>query len=229
LYAFNALYGSKIRMKEFFTICSILFYAFGYSQPYADEVAAFKKQDSISFPATNQILFIGSSSFTNWIDVKDYFPAYKILNRGFGGSSLLDLIRYKEDIIFPYKPKQIVIYCGENDIAGDSTVTGKIVHDRFVQLYQVIRTALGNVPIAYISMKPSPSRWHLRQQMMNGNKRIETFLKNKKRNGKFINIWNRMLDKTGKPKEEIFLEDKLHMNAKGYTIWQTIIQPCLIK
>jgi lysophospholipase L1-like esterase len=211
-----------------FTIALFAFYVVA-AQPFAIDIAAFKKQDSISFPTANQILFVGSSSFTNWTDVQSYFPKYKILNRGFGGSSLQDVTRYADKIIYPYQPKQIVIYCGENDIAGDTAVTGKTVFERFKILYNGIRTNLPKVPIAYICMKPSPSRWHLRQQMMDGNKQIETFLKNKKRNGKFINIWNRMLDKTGKPKEEIFLEDKLHMNVKGYAIWQTIIQPCLIK
>jgi lysophospholipase L1-like esterase len=197
------------------------------AQPFADEIATFKKQDSISFPAANEILFVGSSSFTNWKDVQNYFPAYKILNRGFGGSSLTDLIRYANDVIIPYKPKQIVFYCGENDIAGDTAVTGKTVFERFKQLYKIIRSKLGGVPMAYISMKPSPSRWELRHKMKDGNRRIEKFLKKKRQ--MFINVWPAMLDETGKPKEEIFLEDKLHMNAKGYAIWQKIIEPYLIR
>jgi lysophospholipase L1-like esterase len=199
------------------------------AQPFAADIAVFKKQDSISFPAAGQILFVGSSSFTSWKDVQEYFPGYKILNRGFGGSSMPDIIRYANDIIIPYKPIQIVIYCGENDIAGDTSVTGEIVFDRFRELYKTIRTNLGHVSITYISMKPSPSRWHWRSKMMDGNKRVDKFLSKKKRNGKYISVWNAMLGANGEPKPEIFLRDNLHMNKDGYAIWQKIIEPFLIK
>src|SRR5688572_25554184 len=80
--------------------------------PFWDEIRNFKKQDSISLPAKYQILFVGSSSFRMWKGIEKYFPAVKIVNRGFGGSSLLEVIKYADDIILPYHPKQIVIYCG---------------------------------------------------------------------------------------------------------------------
>jgi lysophospholipase L1-like esterase len=201
-----------------FTIALFAFYVVA-AQPFATDIAAFKKQDSISFPAFNQILFVGSSSFTNWTDVQSYFPGYKILNRGFGGSSLKDVSYYAEKIIYPYQPKQIIIYCGENDIAGDTLVTGEIVFERFKILYNQIRTQLPNIPIAYICMKPSPSRWHLKQKMMQGNRLIEKFLKKKKRNGKFVNVWPAMLNGNGEPMQSIFVKDMLHMNADGYKIW----------
>src|ERR1044071_633737 len=85
--------------------------------PFYDEIQGFKKEDSIKPPPKHAILFVGSSSFHFWTDVQDYFPGYAIINRGFGGSSLPDVIHYANDIIFPYQPKQIVIYCGENDLA----------------------------------------------------------------------------------------------------------------
>ena len=88
-----------------------------------NDIEAFKKKDAASMPPKNAILFVGSSSFTRWTDVQQYFPSHPIINRGFGGSTLVDVIRYADDIIFPYQPKQIVIYCGENDIASSDTVT----------------------------------------------------------------------------------------------------------
>jgi hypothetical protein len=91
--------------------------------PFRKEIDAFKKKDSAQMPAKQSILFVGSSSFTKWTDVQDYFPGYPILNRGFGGSSLPDVIRYVDEVIIPYDPKQIVIYCGENDVAGSDTIT----------------------------------------------------------------------------------------------------------
>jgi lysophospholipase L1-like esterase len=215
-------------MKSILLFFLLFTFYFATAQPFAADIAAFKRQDSVSFPPKNAILFVGSSSFTNWKDVKDYFPAYTIINRGFGGSSLPDVIRYANDIIFPYQPKQIVIYCGENDIAGDSTVTGKMVSERFKLLFTDIRNRFPGIPLVYISMKPSPSRWQMKERMINGNERIRKFLK-KKKNTEFISVWKSMLGPDGTPVKEIFLEDNLHMNAKGYAIWQKLIESVLIK
>jgi lysophospholipase L1-like esterase len=187
-------------------------------QPFWNDIQNFKKQDSVSFPPKNAILLIGSSSFTKWTDVQDYFPGYTIINRGFGGSTLLDEIRYVNDIVFPYQPKQIIIYCGENDLASSDTVTASMVLDRFKQLFQMIRDK-SEAPIAYISMKPSPSRRHLFPKMREGNQLIKDFLATQK-NTAFIDVHQKMLDLTGEPLPEIFLDDSLHMNAKGYAIWK---------
>lgn len=217
------------KLKLILAVIALIFFIKGNAQPFAEDIAAFKKKDSISFPGTGKILFVGSSSFTKWTDVQQYFPAYPIINRGFGGSTLLDVTRYEKEIIFPYKPKQVVMYCGENDIANDTTVTAKMVFKRFKQLYKDIQHAAGPVPFIYISMKPSPSRWHLRKKMIKGNMLIKHFLEKKGSHIIFLNVWDAMLGADGKPKEEIFVDDKLHMNSKGYTIWQKLIEPYLLK
>ena len=220
--------------KEFMKkiIIVLLFFIAGVTlvtaQPFAEDIVAFKKQDSASFPPKNAILFIGSSSFTFWKDIPDYFPGYKIINRGFGGSSLGDVIRYEKEIIFPYKPKQVVIYCGENDLAGSDTVTSVMVLNRFKILFNNIRNRLPGVPIAYVSMKPSPSRQHLMFKMDFGNYLIKNFLAQKQKT-KFIDVYHLMLNADGTPMQDIFVEDKLHMNAKGYMIWKKAIHPYLIK
>ena len=198
------------------------------AQPFVNDIRAFKKQDSISFPPKDAILFVGSSSFTKWKDVQNYFPGYTIINRGFGGSVLSDVIRYESDIIFPYQPKQIVIYCGENDVASSDTITGKIVLERFKQLFNDIRVQFPKTTITFISLKPSPLRWQIKERIIETNALIKKYLK-KKKNTSFINIWNSMLTAAGTPMPDIFIEDRLHMNAKGYAIWQKIIAPYLLK
>lgn len=196
--------------------------------PFWNEIQDFKKQDSIHFPTKNAILFIGSSSFTKWTDVQDYFPGYTIINGSFGSSTLLDEIRYVNDIVFPYVPKQIIIYCGENDLASSDTVIGGKVLNRFKELFQLIRGEFTEIPIAYVSMKPSPRRRHLFSKMREGNQLIKDFLATQK-NTAFIDVHQKMLGITGEPIPQIFLKDSLHMNAKGYAIWQKEIQPYLIK
>jgi lysophospholipase L1-like esterase len=197
--------------------------------PYAAEMRAFKKQDSISFPPKNAILFVGSSSFTFWTDVQSYFPGYTIINRGFGGSTLPDVIRYVNTVVIPYKPKQILIYCGENDFASSDTVTVPMVFNRFKQLYGLIRKGLGpNVNITYVSMKPSPSRKQLMAKFSEGNELIKAYLAKEKNTG-FIDVYHAMLGPDGYPIRDIYRPDSLHMIPKGYAIWQKIIQPRLLK
>ena len=194
---------------------------------FYNDIQAFKKKDSAQFPAKNSILFVGSSSFTKWTDVQDYFPAYPIINRGFGGSTLPDVIRYAADIIFPYHPRQIVIYCGENDLASSDTVTAAMVADRFKTLFGMIRSNLGEVPVLFVSLKPSPSRSRLFPKMKAANAAIKSFLLTNK-NTAFADVYSSMLDASGAPMKDIFLGDNLHMNAKGYAIWQKVIQPYLV-
>lgn len=218
----------KLLLKSCLLIACTCFIVIAQAQPFADEIAAFKKQDAVSFPPKDAILFVGSSSFRMWKDVQDYFPEHNIINRGFGGSALPDVIRYAEDIIFPYKPRQIVIYCGENDIASSDTVTAMMVLDRFSTLFALIRKKMPDVPVAFISIKPSPSRWSMMDRMIKANGLIREYLM-KQKAAKYINVWDSMLGPDASPMPGIFIEDNLHMNEKGYAIWQKIIEPYLEK
>jgi lysophospholipase L1-like esterase len=208
--------------------CSTAIFAQDQEAPFYQDIQAFKKLDSINPPPKHAILLIGSSSFTNWKDVAAYFPGYKLINRGFGGSSLPDVIRYADDIIYPYEPRQVLIYCGENDFAGSDTLSVPVVQERFEQLFNLIRSRFENADILYISMKPSPSRRYLFQKMQEANAGIKAFL-SKQPNTVYIDVYNKMLASDGQPIKEIFLSDSLHMNAKGYAIWKKQIQPYLKK
>jgi len=162
-------------------------------------------------------LFIGSSSFRLWKSVKEDFKNPNIVNRAFGGATLLDVINYQDDVVLKYKPKNIFIYCGENDIASSEKVTPAIVFDRFKTLYQTIRNHFPETPIVFVSIKPCILRWSMKDRMMAANTLISQYLSQQKK-ATFVNIWDKMLE-NGEPKKDIFIEDKLHMNAKGYAIW----------
>ncbi len=219
-------------LRSFFIKCCFLWTFFlsvvSFAQPFAGDIAAFKKADSISFPGTGKILFVGSSSFTKWKDVQQYFPGYPVINRGFGGSALPDVIRYENEVIFPYQPKQIVIYCGENDVASSDTVTAAIVLARFKILFNDIRNKMPAVPIVFVSLKPSPSREKFWSTMIASNKAIKNFLRKKKKTG-YVDVYHKMFNADGTVMADIFVEDRLHMNAKGYAIWQKAIEPYLLK
>lgn len=218
-------------IKKIHFIVTILF-AFAMNkaaaqvQPFREEVDALIKLDLTEKPKQGEILFIGSSSFVMWKNLKESFPDKYVINRAFGGSTLLNQISYAKDLIFHHKPKQIVIYCGENDLAQDTTIKGKIVTERFMNLYKLIRDSLPDVHITYISMKPSPSRIHLLQKFRRGNNLIRKFLSTQQ-NTSFVDVFTLMLDDEGKPRKELFLEDMLHMNERGYEIWVQALKPVL--
>ena len=193
-----------------------------------NDIQKFHQQDSAKFPQSGHILFIGSSSFTMWTDVNKYFPGYNILNRGFGGSTLEDLITYRYDVIFPYSPRQIVMYCGENDFASSDTISVAIVMQRFKTLFGFIRDKFPKVPFAYVAMKPSPSRAHLMPKFSDANLQIKKYLAGFK-DTKYIDVYSKMLKLDATPMTDIFLDDNLHMNPKGYAIWKKAFLPVLIK
>jgi acetyl esterase/lipase/lysophospholipase L1-like esterase len=196
--------------------------------PFYNDIQAFKKQDAQQAPPANGILLVGSSSFTRWKDVQDYFPAYPIINRGFGGSTLPDVIRYAYDVILPYKPKQVLIYCGENDLASGDDVTAEVVVQRFKTLFGIIRQNLPNATIGFVSIKPSPVRAHIQSKVKAANKEIQAWLKTQK-NAQFIDIYDAMLDANKNMREELYVGDRLHMKPEGYAIWKKIMMPYLKK
>lgn len=197
------------------------------TRPFEKEVAAFARQDSLHPPTGKPVLLIGSSSFTKWTDVQQYFPGYDILNRGFGGSSLEDVIYYAPQVLFAYTPRQIIVYCGENDLAASPQPSTKLVLKRFKQLYRLIRNQWPSVPIVYISIKPSPARWQLESSFVEANERIKGFIQ-KQKDIQFLDVHTAMLTTGGETRPELYIGDRLHMNARGYEIWKNKIFPLLL-
>jgi len=219
-------------MRHKHLISILLFFlpivVFAQHPPFWDEIQAFKKQDSIKPPPQHAILFVGSSSFRFWTTAQQDFPGYTIINRGFGGSSLPDVIRYENDIIFAYHPKQVVIYCGDNDLAASDNVTAGLVFSRFKELFTSIRKKLPSTSIVFVSIKPSPSRQKLMPKMDSANKMIKSFLSKNKKTA-FVDVYHKMLNADGTPRDELFREDKLHMKPNGYAIWTAALKPYLLK
>ncbi len=199
------------------------------AQPrYWKAIQKFKKQDSLHFPGKGKLVLIGSSSFTRWKDVQDYFPEYPLINRGFGGARVGDLIRYVDDIVTPYHPKQVLIYCG-NDL-GDASLSPADIAGLFRQLFEDIRKKNKNVPIAVLSVRPEKSdvgNAARIQKKKETNRLIEKFVRSQNYSA-FINIYDPMHNPDGTLKNDIFVPDG-HMNDKGNRIWKKVITPYLIK
>ncbi len=190
---------------------------------WEETIQRFEKSDGENPVAPGAVLFVGSSSIAKWQDVDDYFPKHRTLNRGFGGSNFTDLIYYAERVITPYKPSKVFVYEGDNDIAqGDSP---KTILANAKKLRKIIKKALGKeVPVIFISPKPSVARWEMREQYDATNAALKAYAE-KTKYTEFADVWTPAIGKDGKVFSHIFLKDNLHMNAEGYEIWQAVLTP----
>lgn len=212
-------------MKLFpLTLCALLFAAAAAraetAPRFEKEIAAFEEADRTNPPPEEAILFIGSSSIRGWRSVADDFPEYRVINRGYGGSVIADSIRFAERIVLPYKPSIVVFYAGENDLSAG--LSPEEVAADFKQFAKLVHAQLPNTRIAFISMKPSPSRAHLIESKRIGNQLIQDFVTATPRVD-YLDVFNPMLDPAGKPRDDLFIGDKLHMNPYGYTLWKAVV------
>jgi len=201
--------------------------SFGQDKPpFWNDVQAIKEYDKIYSPPQHPILFIGSSSIRLWVGFAKTFKDYTVLNRGIGGAVTADINRYVEDLVFPYEPKQIVLYVGENDLLQSPDAA--TVFADFKKLYARLRTKLPVTPLVYIAIKGSPSRAQYQDRAKQVNLLISKFLKGEK-NTVFVDIYQPMLDQKGNMQPSLFKKDMLHMNANGYKIWNKLLFPYLLK
>lgn len=187
---------------------------------FEQEVKTLIEADSL-IDNTHLILFTGSSSIRMWQDLKSDFPLHPVLNRGFGGSEMTDLLYYVEPLILAYKPDKIFIYEGDNDInSGKST---EAILKTAEQLLAKIRESLPSAEIIFISPKPSIARWHLKAEYEEFNSALKLWVANQE-DVQFADVWTPMFDASGKVMDDIFLSDNLHLNKKGYAIWTKVIK-----
>jgi lysophospholipase L1-like esterase len=166
------------------------------------------------------VVFAGSSSIRMWKDVQSYFPGYNVINNGFGGSQFSDLLYFYNELILQQKPEILFIYEGDNDI-NDKKKPGKVLKEA-KQLTEKIKKDLPETRIIYISPKPSIARVQLKNEYIKFNKKLKKYCKKQGDIG-FADVWYPMLDKNGNLYKDVFIEDGLHMNKKGYDIWGKVI------
>jgi lysophospholipase L1-like esterase len=190
-------------------------------RPFDKEVADLTAQDG-AIKKKKIILFTGSSSIRIWKDIHSYFPEQNVLNRGFGGSTMKDMLYYTDKLIIPYRPKMIFIYEGDNDLAGKKT-PGEIIASADSIVLLIRSKVSKKVPVYFFSAKPSLARWNMKDEYLAYNQKLKDWTTTKK-NVKYIDVWTPMLDANGEVQKDIFLGDGLHMNKKGYDIWGRVLK-----
>ena len=190
---------------------------------YEQAIRAFEEQDRKQSPPTEGILFIGSSSIRGW-NLEPHFSGLPVINRGFGGSHIADSIAFAERVILPYRPKVIVLYAGDNDVAAGKSP--QCVLADYKAFVAKVRKSLPKTRIVFIAIKPSISRWSLVGKMRQANRLIQAATE-KDRRQVFVDIDTPMIGSDGRPRKELFKSDGLHLNETGYKLWAKLVKPHL--
>jgi lysophospholipase L1-like esterase len=190
-------------------------------QRWRSELDAFAAADRQQMPAAGGVLFVGSSSIRLWSGLETSFADQPVvIRRGFGGSRLSDCADLVHRLVLPYQPRLVVLYAGENDLTEGATPRDLLGH--FVRFVQQVQAALPSTRVAYMSIKPSPSRTAFLAAMRETNLLIQTHVLQHD-NLDFIDVHTAMLDNDGRPRPELFVRDQLHLSAEGYGLWRQIV------
>jgi lysophospholipase L1-like esterase len=193
---------------------------------WGKEIRAFEEADQTNPPPRHAILFIGSSSIRYWTNVAQAFPGHKVISRGFDGSHLSDSVAFVDRFVTPYKPRLVLLYAGDNDIA--SGMSPEQVLGDFKAFAGRIHAALPNTRIAYLAIKPCPAREKLLDPVKATNRLIREYTATNDRL-RFVDLFTPMLTKDGRPRADLYLADGLHPNAQGYGLWASILRPIVDK
>ncbi len=193
---------------------------------FQDEVEAFSGKDSAW---QGGALFVGSSSIRFWESLQQDMQPVPVLNRGFGGSTIPEVLYYFDQLVLPYHPKVIVLYAGENDLATEGVgITPKQVKETFEVFVNTVRAKLPEAEkIYYIAVKPSVARWSLWPRMQQANQLIRDYA-SQQAEVVFVDVAAAMME-GDEVKQDIFVEDNLHMNSKGYALWTGLLRPMLLE
>lgn len=219
------------RVSRHFAVALVLSHTivcFGLGSDVAENrweprIQQFEARDREQMPPLGGILFVGSSSIVGW-DVDRCFPDLPVINRGFGGSQIADSVHFAPRIVFPYKPKTVVLYAGDNDISAGKTPQ-QVLAD-FRKFVEVVHSALPKTKIVFIAIKPSIRRWHSIENIREANRLVRAAVAEDDRLV-YVDIDAPSIGDDGKPRPELLKSDGLHLNADGYQLWSSLVRPHL--
>ena len=205
---------------------ALYLYQWSKKDTFIDEINEFKRLDKENFPEKGTILFTGSSSIRFWNSLEKDMKPLKVLNRGFGGAHISHVIHHFDDIVRPYSPKAIVFFCGTNDLTALKTPEETL--NDFKKFLDLVRNEFGTIKVYMIGIKPSVDRLYLDEEERVFNNSI-SFLAKEDPYLEYINVWDLMLNEDGTRMPDLYVEDGLHMNPKGYEIWTQLVRESLNK
>jgi lysophospholipase L1-like esterase len=225
----NAFCAILHRFRFLMLFVLLAFARFVMAQPAAEnrfekDVQAYEAADKTNAPPPNAILLAGDSQFYRWKTLHEDLPDYTIINRGIDSFQTSDLIHFTDRIVLPYRPRMIVLHIGGNDVHNGKSPE-RVLAD-FKTFVAKVRATLPEVPIAFSSLTPGPARWDEAAQRKETNRLIKEYIATQPRL-QFIDLWDAMLTPDGKPREDIWVADRIHPNHEGYLIRVRIMRPLL--
>jgi lysophospholipase L1-like esterase len=200
------------------------------AQPTAAEhsfeknVRAYETADKTAAPPQGAILLAGDSQFFRWKTLRDDLPGYTIINRGIDAFKLSDLVYFTDRLVLPYKPRLIILHVGGNDVHNGKRA--REVLAEFREFVTKVRLVMPEVPIAFSSLTPGPGRWNEADLRKAANQAVKDYIATQK-NLHYIDLWDAMLTPDGKPREDLWVEDRVHPNHAGYLLRVEIMRPLL--
>ncbi len=190
-------------------------------------IRAFESRDRRLPPAPGMIVFVGSSSFTLWSTLEADMAPLPVLNRGFGGARLADVLHYAGRIVVAYRPRAVVLFAGTNDIAWPRPASPRQVYEGYLAVERCIRSSLPNRPLYFVAITPTIARWGYWHIVQEANRLICEHMRSDPCLH-FIDLADRLLGTDGKPDRRLYRADGLHPNRKGYEQWIAILKPMLL-
>lgn len=190
------------------------------------EIAALELADKTNPPPQGGNLFVGASTIKRWTTLAQDFPDQKVVNRGFGGSQICDSTHFADRLIFPHRPKLVLLRSGGNDLNA-----GKTVEQVFADYEEFVKVVHGKLPeatIVFIAQNPSIARWQQADKEKALNDLVQKFIAGKPKLA-YIETYDMVLGEGGKPREELFVADKLHFSPAGYKLLADRVRPHLVK
>ena len=193
---------------------------------WEETIRRFERRDARRAPRRGGVVFVGSSSVRLWKTLAEDMAPMPVVNRGFGGARTDDVLYYADRIVLPYTPRAIVYYAGDNDLGRDEAPTPESVTDNFRQFVSRIEQSGQRPEIYFVSIKPSPRRMKSWDRMAAANDRVRLFASTHP-SVTYLDVAREMLDDAGRVRNGLFSRDGVHMNARGYALWTSIIRPAL--
>lgn len=189
------------------------------------ELRAFEALDAAQPPPPAPIVFTGSSTIRLWQELSQDFPGHAVVNRGFGGCELGDVLQFFDRVIGQYEPRQVVVFCGVNDLANGKSVEQVVADTR--TLVARVHAELPRTRFVFLSLAQNPARWGQHDQVDAANAAIAALLRSDPRDT-FVDVTSVMLGPDGQPRPDIYRDDRLHMNRKGYELWRPLVEAALV-
>jgi lysophospholipase L1-like esterase len=191
---------------------------------FEKQVQEYEAGDRKSPPPADAILFAGDSQFFRWKTIHEDLAGYTLINRGIDSFQLPDLIHYADRLVLPYHPRLIVLHVGGNDVHNGRT-PAQLLAD-FQTFVAIVRARLPDVRIVYSSITPGPGRWDEAPQRVVANRTLQGYIAAQK-NLDFVDLWGAMLTPEGRPRDDLWVEDRVHPNQAGYLIRANLTKPLL--